>query len=510
MDTNKLRQKILDMAIRGKLVPQDPNDEPASVLLERIRNEKQRMVQDGKLKKRDIKNDTIIFRGDDNLHYEKFQDGSVKCIEDEIPFEVPEGWAWCRLKHVCTMAAGKAKPTDQIMTEPFEGCYPCFGGNGIRGYVDEYNQDGIFSIVGRQGALCGNINIAKGKFYATEHAVVTTLFSGIDFSWSNYVLEALQLNSYATGAAQPGLSVANVLNVFVPVPPTQEQVHIGIRIAEFIKIIENIEDEKENLQTLISSAKSKILDLAIRGKLVPQNPNDEPASVLLERIRAEKEELIKAGKIKRDKKESIIFRGEDNSYYETIDKNTTCIDDEIPFIIPNGWAWCRLQSISSILTDGTHKTPEYSDSGYLFLSSKNVTSGKIDWENVMHIPEYLHKELYERLAPAKDDILLAKNGTTGIAAIVDRNEVFDIYVSLALIRIVNNLVFPSYVLYAIGSPYVQEYFNNSLKGIGVPNLHLEHIRKTLISIPPYSEQKQIAELLKNIFLKIDDISNTLS
>ncbi len=510
MDTNKLRQKILDMAIRGKLVPQDPNDEPASVLLERIRNEKQRMVQDGKLKKRDIKNDTIIFRGDDNLHYEKFQDGSVKCIEDEIPFEVPEGWAWCRLKHVCTMAAGKAKPTDQIMTEPFEGCYPCFGGNGIRGYVDEYNQDGIFSIVGRQGALCGNINIAKGKFYATEHAVVTTLFSGIDFNWSNYVLEALQLNSYATGAAQPGLSVANVLNVFVPVPPTQEQVHIGIRIAEFIKIIENIEDEKENLQTLISSAKSKILDLAIRGKLVPQNPNDEPASVLLERIRAEKEELIKAGKIKRDKKESIIFRGEDNSYYETIDKNTTCIDDEIPFIIPNGWAWCRLQSISSILTDGTHKTPEYSDSGYLFLSSKNVTSGKIDWENVMHIPEYLHKELYERLAPAKDDILLAKNGTTGIAAIVDRNEVFDIYVSLALIRIVNNLVFPSYVLYAIGSPYVQEYFNNSLKGIGVPNLHLEHIRKTLISIPPYSEQKQIAELLKNIFLKIDDISNTLS
>ena len=510
MDTNKLRQKILDMAIRGKLVPQDPNDEPASVLLERIRNEKQRMVQDGKLKKRDIKNDTIIFRGDDNLHYEKFQDGSVKCIEDEIPFEVPEGWAWCRLKHVCTMAAGKAKPTDQIMTEPFEGCYPCFGGNGIRGYVDEYNQDGIFSIVGRQGALCGNINIAKGKFYATEHAVVTTLFSGIDFNWSNYVLEALQLNSYATGAAQPGLSVANVLNVFVPVPPTQEQVHIGIRIAEFIKIIENIEDEKENLQTLISSAKSKILDLAIRGKLVPQNPNAEPASVLLERIRAEKEELIKAGKIKRDKKESIIFRGEDNSYYETIDKNTTCIDDEIPFIIPNGWAWCRLQSISSILTDGTHKTPEYSDSGYLFLSSKNVTSGKIDWENVMHIPEYLHKELYERLAPAKDDILLAKNGTTGIAAIVDRNEVFDIYVSLALIRIVNNLVFPSYVLYAIGSPYVQEYFNNSLKGIGVPNLHLEHIRKTLISIPPYSEQKQIAELLKNIFLKIDDISNTLS
>ena len=407
MDTNKLRQKILDMAIRGKLVPQDPNDEPASVLLERIRNEKQRMVQDGKLKKRDIKNDTIIFRGDDNLHYEKFQDGSVKCIEDEIPFEVPEGWAWCRLKHVCTMAAGKAKPTDQIMTEPFEGCYPCFGGNGIRGYVDEYNQDGIFSIVGRQGALCGNINIAKGKFYATEHAVVTTLFSGIDFNWSNYVLEALQLNSYATGAAQPGLSVANVLNVFVPVPPTQEQVHIGIRIAEFIKIIENIEDEKENLQTLISSAKSKILDLAIRGKLVPQNPNDEPASVLLERIRAEKEELIKAGKIKRDKKESIIFRGEDNSYYEKVGSTIKNIDDSIPFEIPKNWCFIRLKELWELISGRDLSPSEYNDNqdGIPYITgASNFRNGKIELVRWTPSPQVITQ---------KGDLLLTCKGTIG-------------------------------------------------------------------------------------------------
>ena len=153
------------------------------------------------------------------------------------------------------MAAGKAKSSDQIKSEPFDGCYPCFGGNGIRGYVDEYNQEGTFSIVGRQGALCGNINIASGKFYATEHAVVTTLFNGIDFNWSNYTLGALKLNEYATGAAQPGLSVANVLNVFVPVPPTQEQKYIGHQISKSIKIIENITDEKEDLQTLISAAK---------------------------------------------------------------------------------------------------------------------------------------------------------------------------------------------------------------------------------------------------------------
>ena len=179
-------------------------------------------------------------------------------------------------------------------------------------------------------------------------------------------------------------------------------------------------------------------------------------------------------------------------HYEKFQDGTVkCIEDEIPFELPEGWCWSRLQSITSILTDGTHKTPQYSDAGYIFLSSKNVTSGKIDWDNIMYIPEVLHRELYTRLAPKAGDILLAKNGTTGVAAIVDREEVFDIYVSLALIRIVDNIVNPLYVLRAIESSFIQNYFNSSLKGIGVPNLHLEHIRKTLIPIPPCTEQDRI-------------------
>ena len=240
--------------------------------------------------------------------------------------------------------------------------------------------------------------------------------------------------------------------------------------------------------------RQKILDLAIRGKLVPQNPNDEPASVLLERIREQKQQMVKDGKLKKKdiKNDSVIFVGEDNLHYEKFQDGTVkCIEDEIPFELPEGWAWARLQSITSILTDGTHKTPQYSDDGYIFLSSKNVTSGKIDWDNIMYIPETLHRELYTRLAPKAGDILLAKNGTTGVAAIVDREEVFDIYVSLALIRIVDNMVNPLYVLRAIESSSIQDYFNSSLKGIGVPNLHLEHIRKTLIPIPPCAEQDKI-------------------
>ena len=412
---------------------------------------------------------------------------------------MPEGWAWCRLKHVCTMAAGKAKPTDQIMTEPFEGCYPCFGGNGIRGYVDEYNQDGIFSIVGRQGALCGNINIAKGKFYATEHAVVTTLFSGIDFNWSNYVLEALQLNSYATGAAQPGLSVANVLNVFAPVPPTQEQVHIGIRIAESIKIIENIEDEKENLQTLISSAKSKILDLAIRGKLVPQNPNAEPASVLLERIRAEKEELIKAGKIKRDKKESIIFRGEDNSYYEKIGNEVHCIDEDIPFKIPHNWIWCRMSSISDIIMGTSPKgtsiceNPQYTE----------FHQGKIYFSDMLikNSGQYT-RELTKIAKP--NSILLCVRAPVGEVNLTDRK----ICIGRGLASISPlGAVSRYFMLYWIKA--FRETLIKKATGTTFVAVTTDVVKGLLLPIPPLAEQYRITNKIQSLVENLIYIEKSL-
>ena len=256
--------------------------------------------------------------------------------------------------------------------------------------------------------------------------------------------------------------------------------------------------------------RQKVLDLAIRGKLVPQDPNDEPASVLLERIRQQKQQMVKGGNLKAKdiKNDSIIFVGEDNLHYEKFANGSVkCIEDEIPFDLPDGWAWARLQSITSLLTDGTHKTPKYSGDGYIFLSSRNVTSGRIDWDNIMYIPEALHQELYARLAPKVGDILLAKNGTTGVAAIVDREEAFDIYVSLALIRIVENTIDPLYVLRAIGSSYIQDYFNSSLKGIGVPNLHLEHIRKTLLPIPPYSEQNRIVSRVDLLLPLLEQIAD---
>ena len=493
MDTKALRQKILDLAIRGKLVPQDPNDEPASVLLERIREQKKQMVKEGILKAKDIKNDSVIFVGEDNLHYEKFTDGSVKCIEDEIPFELPDGWAWARLKHICMMAAGKAKSSDQIKSEPFDGCYPCFGGNGIRGYIDEYSQEGTFSIVGRQGALCGNINIASGKFYATEHAVVTTLFEGIDFNWSNYTLEALRLNKYATGAAQPGLSVANVLNVFVPVPPTQEQIYIGHQISRFIKIIENITNEKEDLQTLIYAAKSKILDLAIRGQLVPQDPTDEPASVLLERIRAEKEELIKQGKIKRDKKESIIFKGEDNSYYDDI---------------PDGWTVCYLRELFNVCSAKRVKQSDWCTEGVPFYRAREIVklSDNDFVDNELYISEDHYQQVKKEYGiPQPGDLMVSGVGTIGKVYVVkDTDRFYYKDASVLCFENRNRIIDSQYARYMLMSEFIQNQMKENSKGTTVDTITISAAMNYICLVPPINEQKRIVSAIEQIlnYLKI--------
>ena len=443
------------------------------------------------------------------MHYEKFQDGTVKCIEDEIPFELPEGWEWARLRDICMMSAGKSKSSDQIKSEPFQGSYPCFGGNGVRGYVDEYNQDGIFSIVGRQGALCGNINIAIGKFYATEHAVVTTLFAGIDFKWSNYILEALRLNNYATGAAQPGLSVANILNVFVPVPPTQEQDRIGNNVDESLKFIEALEQEKIDLQKIIIAAKSKILDLAIRGKLVPQDPNDEPASVLLERMRAEKEELIKQGKIKRDKKESVIFKGDDNSYYLRTELETMEIADELPYKIPESWEWARIGNVFQVnprnklddLLEVSFIPMPLIDDGF---SGKHTSEVRV-WKKI------------------KSGFTHFTEGDIGIAKITPcfenrksvvfrnlKNNYGAGTTELHVLRPYASSILPEYVLaYVKSSMFIDKGKQEFTGAVGQQRIGKDYVENSYFPIPPLAEQKRIVEQISTVYKQLDLISNAL-
>lgn len=268
MDTKKLRQKILDLAIHGKLVPQDPSDEPASVLLERIRAEKERLIKEGK-----IKRSRKTAKTSDTPHYE------------HINFALPKNWQLSTLGEVFYMHAGKNIVASEISSNADETYrYKCIGGNGLRGYVQQFNTEGSFPIIGRQGALCGNINYVEGRFYATEHAVVVDTFCKTNVKWAFYFLIKLNLNQYATATAQPGLSVNRICDVQIPLPPLTEQQRIVAEIERWFALIDTVEQGKADLQTAIKQTKSKILDLAIHGKLVPQDPNDEPASELLKRI----------------------------------------------------------------------------------------------------------------------------------------------------------------------------------------------------------------------------------
>ena len=356
MDTKALRQKILDLAIRGKLVPQDPNDEPASVLLERIHAEKQQMVKDGKLKPKDIKNDTVIFKGDDNLHYEKFSDGIVKCIEDEIPFDVPNNWEWVRIKTACVI-----NPRNSIDDNTEVSFVPM--ANIKEGYANKFISDiRVWKKVKKGYTHFANNDIGIAKitpcFENKKSVVFSSLINGYGAGTTElyilrtisslvipeYLLNFVKRDDFIAGGVltfsgdvgQQRVTKDYVANYLFTLPPLNEQQRILNAVHTATSLIESIEKANDNLIRDIDKTKAKILDLAIRGKLVPQDPNDEPASVLLERIRAEKEEQIKQGKIKRNKKESVIFKGSDNSYYEKYGEK-----------LPSGWVVTNFETLLS-------------------------------------------------------------------------------------------------------------------------------------------------------------------
>ena len=209
-------------------------------------------------------------------YYEKFlATGEVKCIDDEIPFEIPKGWEWCRLKHMCSMQAGKNISASEIYDKKSVlHPYRCVGGNGLRGFTNTFNAEGHFAIIGRQGALCGCLNIESGKFYATEHAVVVNGFGIIPSLFIYYFFTALNLNQYATATAQPGLAVSNIVEVFIPLPPLPEQLRIVSKIEKLLPLVKTYEQAQNGLNELNASLneqlRKSILQEAIQGKLVPQ------------------------------------------------------------------------------------------------------------------------------------------------------------------------------------------------------------------------------------------------
>ena len=519
MDTKALRQKILDLAIRGKLVPQDPNDEPASVLLERIRAEKQQMVKEGKLKAKDIKNDTVIFVGEDNLHYEKFPDGSVKCIEEEIPFALPQGWEWCRLQHFVDFIGGSQPPKstfEYVATEENIRLIQIrdYKSNNYLTYIPRSkakrfcNKNDI--MIGRYGppifqilrGLEGAYNVALMKAVANSCIIINDyLFYLLQDS---KLLKTLESFSDRT-CGQDGINMYELNRYIVGIPPIAEQLRIIHQLETIFPIIDSITANKEILGSLINQTKSKILDLAIRGKLVPQDPNDEPASVLLERIRAEKENLIKQGKIKRDKKESVIFRGEDNSYYRISSYNKSY--REQLYELPANWSICTLPDIAKIDLGKTLDTSKNTGKPHSYLRSVNVRWCNIDLSDLKEM--LIEDEELERYSVQKNDLLICEGGDVGRSCVWTSNETICYQNALHRVRLYDKCN-PFFFMYYMMHYESKGIIKDMCKGVTIKHLTGNVLSTIPFSLPPVSEQNRIVNAIESAFAQLDEIANAIA
>ena len=504
MTAQQLKNSILQMAVQGKLVPQDPSDEPASVLLERIKAEKQELIKAGKIKK--DKKSSEIFRGAaHNLPYAYCEQigKEIRDISDEIPFEIPDSWEWCRIGSVFTLQAGKNISANQIAENVEEGLYPCFGGNGVRGYVPLFNREGYYPIIGRQGALCGNINLANGQFYATEHAVCVETFANTNVLWCCYFLTALNLNQYATATAQPGLAVANINEVLIPLPPLSEQHRIVAKIEELLPYIERYGKAGEHLTALNTTfpeaLKKSILQEAVQGKLVPQNPDDEPASVLLERIRAEKQALIKAGKIRKDKHESAIIT-RDKIPYEIIDGKERCIADEVPFEIPESWCWCRLGTIFQHNTGKALNSSNHQGTMMQYITTSNLYWDRFELDKLKEML-FTDSEV-EKCTVTKGDLLVCEGGDIGRAAIWNYD--YPMRIQNHIHRLRSYAPVEVYFFYYVFYLYKRAGLIGG-KGIGIQGLSSNAIDKLLIPLPPLAEQKKIVAKIEELMQYCDKL-----
>ena len=456
----------------------------------------------------------------------------MKCIEDETPFEVPEGWAWCRVRDIASVKGGKRLPKGMSFS-PYKTSHAYIRVTDMKNhsinmddlkYISEdvflqiknytISKDDLYITIAGTIGVTGEVPAELDGMNLTENAVKVTDIQINRFFLclllqSEFVQQQFQDKTHQV--AMPKLALERILSTLIPICSIATQTAIGKKFLDMDLLISLIDEEKEKLAGTISKAKSKILDLAIRGKLVPQDPNDEPASVLLERIRAEKEELIKQGKIKRDKKESVIFRGEDNSYYEKINGEVRRIDEEIPFDMAEGWSWTRLKSICSKIIDGSHNPPKGSDekTPYIMASSRNIIFDSImDLENV----RYLNKNDFEkenaRSQLTINDILLTTVATLGRSCIYDgfpKNLCFQRSVTVMTANIL-----PQYLKIFLDSPYFQGIIINNATGTAQKGFYLNQLEGVLVCVPPMEEQKRLATKIQQILSGIQYIEKSLS
>jgi len=527
MTAQQLKNSILQMAVQGKLVPQDPNDEPASVLLERIRAEKEQLIKEGKIKRE--KNPSVIFRGTDNIPYEKIGD-EVRSLEDEIPFDIPDSWEWVRIRTLGEIIRGSGIKRTETVPEG----KPCvrygelyttynisfistvsFIPNSIDASCKHFSYgDILMTLTGENKP-----DIAKAVAYMGNGCVA----AGGDLAfWTNHRMNPLYLTyilaspyvisrkvELATGDIIVHISADKIGSIIIPVPPIDEQQRIVNCIIELEKYIEEYGNKETEINTLQAAfpeqLKKSILQMAVQGKLVPQDPSDEPAEVLLERIREEKQRLVKEGKIKKDKHESVIFR-RDNSHYEKRGSEEVCIDDEIPFDIPDNWCWSRLYSFGIFSSGKTPSmnNPDFWNGTIPWVSSKDMKHPIIR-DSEMHITNLAAESMQKY--PIGTLLLVSRSGILrrllplcilGTESTINQDiKAFMLY----------DLDLSAWLYYAIKAfePYILKELVKSVTT--VDSLKFDEFESMLIPVPPAAEQKKIINAVKQGLCLLRPLSN---
>ena len=452
-----------------------------------------------------------------NLHYEKFADGSMKCIEDEIPFDLPDGWTWARLGAVAeAIGDGDHQPPPQTsFGVPFLVISNVSAGQlsfeNTRFVSEEYfsqlpetrkprNGDLLFTVTGSYGIPV--LVDTDDKFCFQRHiAIVRPCII------SNHYLYVVLGSSYvksicdtkATGTAQKTVGLATLRELLIPVAPYKEQMQIYAKTQDALSIVDRIYSDKEDLLNIIENTKAKILDHAIRGQLVPQDLADEPASVLLERIRAKKEELIKHGKIKRDKKESVIFRGEDNSYY---------------FDIPDGWVLCPLKELFNVCSAKRVRQSDWRTEGVPFYRAREIV--KLSDNGFVDNDLFISEEHYMRVkaecgVPEPGDLMVSGVGTIGKVYVVNSDDRF-YYKDASVLCFENRtgVIDAQFARYMLESEFMQAQMKDNSKGTTVDTITISAAMGYVCVLPPLAEQKRIVSAIETAFVHLQSISGALT
>ena len=522
MTAEDLRKSILQQAIQGKLVPQNPTDEPASALLARIREEKQRLVKEKKIKK--DKNESIIYRGEDNSYYEKFTDGTVKCIDEEISFDIPAKWCWCRIGNLFLHASGKqqssnnkSKGTPQKFITTSNLYWGYFNLENVK--VMNFTDEEILTCSATKGDLLvceGGAGYGRSAIWDKDFDIclqnhvhrLRPVVSGVCEYVYYFIYLLKQSNQLlSVGTAMPGLSANRLKSIIIPVPPIEEQTRIVSRIDHLMKIIERFEQSIMKLDELEDELrpllKKSILQYAIQGKLVPQNPSDEPASILLDSIRKEKEQLLKTGRLKKkDITDSIIFKGEDNKYFEKIGNDIICIDEELPFEIPDTWTWVRFKNLVSF---SLGKTPDRAMPSYWqpaevpWISIADIEDKSVLLTTKEKISTKALDDKFGGITSPAGTLIMSFKLTIGKVAILGIDAVHnEAIISISPYVNEDNIVRDYlYTFLALITGYTAT--TEAIKGA---TLNSKKIAEMLVPLPPLAEQRRIVSAVNTALTSI--------